>query len=290
MMLWEGVTEFVSVAETQSFTAASKKLAISTAQVSRQISQLEKRLNTKLFYRTTRKVSLTEEGQIYYQHCRQALNGLEEAERAISYLHDTPQGKIKMTAPVTYGEQYIVPIVLDYMQQYPQLEISCDLTNQQVDLVQDGYDLAIRLGHLKDSSLMAKRLGSRSQFVCASPDYIEKHGEPTSLVDLSNHNCLVGNSAHWRFVENNKPTAIKVKGNLVTGTGYGLLNAAIRGMGIIQLPGYYVDEAVDAGKLVVLLQEFQEPSEGIWALYPHNRQLSPKIRLLVDMLFEQLQK
>lgn len=290
MMLWEGVTEFVSVAETQSFTAASKKLAISTAQVSRQISQLEKRLNTKLFYRTTRKVSLTEEGQIYYQHCRQALNGLEEAERAISYLHDTPQGKIKMTAPVTYGEQYIVPIVLDYMQQYPQLEISCDLTNQQVDLVQDGYDLAIRLGHLKDSSLMAKRLGSRSQFVCASPDYIEKHGEPTSLVDLSNHNCLVGNSAHWRFVENNKPTAIKVQGNLITGTGYGLLNAAIRGMGIIQLPGYYVDEAVDAGKLVVLLQEFQEPSEGIWALYPHNRQLSPKIRLLVDMLFEQLQK
>lgn len=288
MMLWEGVTEFIFVAETESFTAASKKLGISTAQVSRQVSQLEKRLNTKLFYRTTRRVSLTSEGNIYYHHCRQALDGLEEAERAMTNLNDTPQGNIKMTAPVTYGEQYIMPIVLDFMQQYPQVSIRCDLTNQQVDLVQDGYDLAIRLGHLKDSSLIAKRLGSRNQYVCASPQYIQQFGAPHSLSELAQHNCLLANSPYWRFIENGKSRTIKVKGNLTTGSGYGLLDAAIRGMGIIQLPGYYVDKAIASEQLVPLLTQFQEPSEGIWALYPHNRQLSPKIKLLVAMIFNQL--
>lgn len=288
MFLWEGVTEFISVAETESFTAAGRRLGISTAQVSRQISQLETRLNTKLFYRTTRKVSLTGEGSVYYSHCRQVMDGLEEAERAISSLRDTPQGSIKMTAPVTYGEQYVMPVVLDYMQAYPDVEITCDLTNQMIDLVEDGYDLAVRLGHLRDSSMMAKRLASRMQYVCASPEYIEKYGAPYTLSELGQHNCLVGNSNHWHFVEKGKARSVRVSGNLVCGSGYALLEAAIRGMGLIQLPGYYVDEAIAAGKLMVLLKPYQEPKEGIWALYPHNRQLSPKIRLLVDMLAEKL--
>lgn len=288
MMQWEGVTEFVSVAETENFTAAGKRLGISTAQVSRQISQLEQRLNTKLFYRTTRKVSLTEEGKVYYRHCRQVLDALEEAERAITSLQDTPQGSIKMTAPVAYGEQYVMPIVLDYMQKYPGVEVNCELTNQTLDLVHGGYDLAIRLGHLNDSSMMAKRLSSRVQYVCASPEYLEKYGVPHTVSELAQHNCMVGNSNHWHFVENKKLRSVKVKGNLVCGSGYALLDAAIRGMGLIQLPGYYVDEAIAKGQLVGVLKAFQEPKEGIWALYPHNRQLSPKVRLMVEMLAEGL--
>lgn len=288
-MLWEGIVEFVSVAEKENFTLASKTLGISTAQVSRQVSKLEQRLQTKLFYRTTRKVSLTEEGRLYYQHCRQVLDGLEEAERAITSLRDTPQGRIKITAPVTYGEQYIVPILLDYMQTYPNVEITCDLTNKQLDLVQESYDLAIRLGHLKDSSLMAKKLSTRDQYVCASVSYLDKYGEPQHLADLAQHNCLVGNTSYWRFVEQDKLVNIKVTGNLILGSGYGLLEAALRGIGIVQLPGYYVDDAIKSKQLMPLLAQYQEPSQGIWALYPHNRQLSPKVRLLVDLLSEKLQ-
>ena len=214
MFLWEGVSEFVAVAESESFTAAAKQLGISTAQVSRQISALENRLNTKLFYRTTRKVSLTEEGTIYYQHCRRLMDGLEEAERAISDRRDTPQGSLKLTAPVTYGEQYIMPLVVDFMLRYPEIEVTMDLTNQTVDLVEGGYDLAIRLGKLSSSSMMAKRLTCRTQYVCASPSYLEKYGIPHSLSELRHHNCLVGNYDHWRFQEAGKERSVKVEGTL----------------------------------------------------------------------------
>ena len=153
------------------------------------ISALENRLNTKLFYRTTRKVSLTEEGNVYYQHCRQVLDGLEDAERAISNLRGTPQGLIKLTAPVTYGEKYIMPLVNDFMLQYPEVEVTIDFTNRQVDLVEGSFDLAIRLGRLTSSSMMAKRLTSRTMYVCASPAYLQKFGIPHSLSELRQHNC-----------------------------------------------------------------------------------------------------
>ena len=284
MMKWEGVTEFVYVVDAGSFTAAAKHLNISTAQVSRQVNELENRLNTKLLYRTTRKISLTEEGRIFYQHCRQVLDGLEDAERAISNLHMSPQGSLKMTAPVIFGEQYVMPVVLDYMQQYPDVEIICDLTNQPLDLVHGGYDLAIRLGHLKDSSMMAKLLANRTLHVCASPDYLSRYGAPHTPNELTQHNCLVGNNSHWRFMEEGKQRGVRVKGTLNCGSGNVLVEAAIRGLGIIQLPGYYVDAAVADGRLIPLLQAYQEPKEGIWALYPHNRHQSPKVKLLVDML------
>ncbi|OAN14307.1 LysR family transcriptional regulator [Photobacterium jeanii] len=288
MLLWEGVMEFVAVAERESFTSAAKQLGISTAQVSRQISALETRLSTKLFYRTTRKVSLTEEGQIYYRHCRQVIDGLEEAERAITSLRDKPQGLVKLTAPVTYGEQFIMPLLNDFQLQYPEVAISVDLTNQQVDLVEAGYDLAIRLGHLSSSSMMAKKLTSRTQYVCASPQYLATYGTPHSLSELSQHNCLLGNHDHWRFQESDKAKSVKVGGSLRCNSGYGLLDAALKGLGLVQLPDYYVSEALASGRLVAVLTQYQEPEEGIWALYPHNRHLSPKVRMLVDYLAQGL--
>lgn len=288
MFLWEGVSEFVSVAQTSSFTGASKILGISTAQVSRQVSALENRLNTKLFYRTTRKVSLTEEGAVYYRHCRQVMTGLEDAERAISNLRNAPQGLVKLTAPVTYGEKYIMPLVIDFMAQYPEIEVIMVLSNQTVDLVEGGFDLAIRLGNLDDSSMMAKRLTSRTQYVCASPHYLEQFGIPHSLSELKQHNCLVGNTDHWRFIESNKEKLIRVSGSLTCNSGYALRDAAIQGIGLIKLPDYYIGEDLKSGDLVSILENYQEPEEGIWALYPQNRHLSPKVRLLVDYLAEQL--
>jgi DNA-binding transcriptional LysR family regulator len=287
-MQWDGISEFVYVAENESFTQAAIKMAISTAQVSRQISALEKRLNVKLFYRTTRKVSLTEEGRVFYQHCRGVLDGLEAGERAITNLQSKPQGKVKLSAPVTYGEQQILPLVNNFMQQYSDVEVTAFLSNQQVDLVEGGYDLAIRLGKLNDSSMMAKKLGKRTNYVCASPAYLDKHGVPHSLSELNSHSCLLGTLDYWHFRESGKEKNIRVTGKLRYNSGFGLVDAALKGLGIVQLPDYYVQEHLQSGELITLLDNYREPDEGIWAIYPHNRHLSPKIRLLVDYLAEQL--
>ncbi|AZG36244.1 LysR substrate-binding domain-containing protein [Shewanella psychromarinicola] len=288
MMKWEGVSEFVAVAEAESFTKAAQHLEISTAQVSRQVSALETRMATKLFHRTTRKVSVTEVGKVYYQHCRQVLDGLEEAERAITNLQSTPRGLLKITAPVTYGEGTIAPLINDFIAKYPELEIKITLTNQKVDMIDEGFDLAIRLGQLEDSSMMAKRLGSRTQYVCTSPHYLATYGLPHSLSELDQHNCLQGTLDYWRFQENGKTRNIRVRGNLSCNSGHALVDAAIKSIGIIQLPDYYVLPFIQSGQLVPVLELNRQPEEGIWALYPHNRHLSPKVRMLLDYLGEAL--
>lgn len=288
MKRWEGVSELIAVTETASFTAAAKRLGVSTAQVSRQISALENRLGTKMFYRTTRKVTATEAGQTYYQYCRHLLNGLEEAERAVTNLQNTPRGKLKITAPATYGEQKIAPLINDFICLYPELEVQCHLTNQTVDLVASGYDLAIRLGKLEDSSMIARQLISRQLYVCASPAYLAIHGEPHVLTELNHHNCLLGTLEYWRFLEQGQERNIRVSGNLHCNSGQALLDAALKGIGIVQLPQYYVESYFESGELVSLLQNYQHAGEGVWALYPHNRHLSSKIRMLVDHLVEHL--
>lgn len=288
MSAWEGVSEFVSVAELSSFTQAAEKLDISVAQVSRLVTQLEKRLSTKLLYRTTRKVSLTAEGEIYYQHCRQLLNGLEDAERALSNLKGTPQGTIKMTAPVMYGEKYILPLVYDFMLAYKGVDIVVNLTNQALDLTDGGYDLAIRLGKLKDSSLMAKPISQRRYIVCASPTYLKRHGMPHSITELNQHNCLVGQHSFWRFEKDGKERSKKISGTVQCNSGYGLVDAALKGIGLVQLPNYYLEPYLKSGELIEVLKQFHMPEETIWAVYPHNRHLSAKVRQLVDFLQEKL--
>lgn len=284
-MQWQGICEFTAVAESGSFTQAAKKLIISTAQVSRQVSELEQRLNTKLFYRTTRKVTLTEEGQLFYQQCHSILEGLENAERSLTNLQSTPQGKIRITAPVTYGERHIIPLINQFLIRYPQVEIEVQLSNQRVNLIDEGYDLAIRLGHLDDSSLIAKRISTRQHFLCASPSYIDHYGKPESIEDLKQHNCLLGSSDFWLFYsKTNKDKKARVSGSLRCNSGLGLVDAALKGIGIVQLPEYYVIDHILKGSLVVLLNDQQRKQEGIWALYPQNKYLANKVRLLIDFL------
>jgi len=296
-MRWDGISEFVCVAEYESFTRAAKELGLSTAQVSRQISALEKRLNIKLLYRTTRKVSLTEEGRVFYQHCRGVLDGLDAAEQAVSHLQSKPQGRIKLTAPVTYGEQQLLPLVNDFMVRYSDIEVTAFLSNQKMDLIDGGYDLAIRIGKLSDSTMMAKKLSRRTNFVCAAPAYLERHGTPHSLSELSKHNCLLGTRDYWHFIEDGKIDSgknadkeknLRVSGSVQYNSGHSLVDAALKGLGIVQLPDYYVQQYLASGELVSLLDDYREPEESIWAIYPHNRHLSPKIRLLVDYLSEHL--
>ncbi len=289
-MKWEGISEFVYVAEYESFTRAAKELGISIAQVSRQVSALEKRLNIKLLYRTTRKISLTEEGRVFYKHCRGVLDGLDAAEQAISSLQSTPQGMIKLTAPVTYGEQQLLPLINNFIVQYPDIEVTAFLSNQKVDLVEGSYDLAIRIGKLRDSTLMAKKLSHRTNFVCASPSYLDRYGAPQTLADLANHNCLLGSLDYWHFKEGGRERNIRVSGSVCYNSGYSLVDAALKGLGIVQLPDYYVQKYLESGELVSVLDDFREPEEGIWAVYPQNRHLSIKIQMLLQYLQQHLSK
>ncbi|MBL1420854.1 MAG: LysR family transcriptional regulator [Alphaproteobacteria bacterium] len=289
MQKWDGVSEFVAVSETESFTKAAKQLAISTAQVSRQVSALEERLKIKLLYRTTRKVSLTESGAVYYEHCRHILDGLSEAEQIITNLHDKLHGKIRITAPVTYGEEIITPIINDFLLKYPEIEITLDLSNQRADLLDDGYDLAIRLGQLKDSRFIARKLASRQLFICASPAYIARHGMPNLPNELNQHNCLIGTADRWHLQIKGKVTQININGNLRCNSGYGLVDAALKGIGLVQLPNYYVQSHISSGQLIPMLEKFQEADEGIWAVYPDKRYPPFKIKALINFILAQLE-
>jgi DNA-binding transcriptional LysR family regulator len=290
MTIWDGINEFVCVVETESFTAAAKRLEVSVAHISRQVNQLEDRLGAKLLYRTTRKLRLTEVGEVYYQHARKILDDMQAAERAVMEMEGKPTGKLRITAPVYYGEYFLAPLVNDFLLQYPQLDLELKLTNETVDLVKEGYDLAIRLGTLDSSSLMCRKLARRTQYLCASPAYLATHGTPQTLADLANHRCLGGSLDHWRFLENGKLRNWRVGSAWSCNSGLALKDAALKGLGIVQLPDYYVQEALAQGSLVSLLESHRLPDDGVWVVYPQNRHLSPKVRLLVDFLVAQLGK
>lgn len=288
MRKWEGIEEFVAVTETNSFTAAAKRLAVSTAHVSRQINALEERLGARLFYRTTRKVTATEVGETYYLHCRQLLDNLEEAEQAVTHLQSTPRGKLRLTCSVAYGDRFIAPMVNEFVSLYPELRIQMLSTNQVVDLVQEGIDLAIRFGQLEDSSLIARKLAPRTLYVCGSPQYFSRQGQPHILSELAGQNCLLGTLDYWSFCENRKTHSIKVAGNWRCNSGPALLDAALRGIGLVQLPDYYVAEHLQSGALISVLDNYRQPDSAVWAVYPPNRHLSPKVRLLVDFLHQRI--
>lgn len=284
MKNFNGLLEFIHVAETGSFTKAAKRLSSSVAHISRQVGALENRLGVKLFHRTTRKVSLSEVGHVYFQHCRPVLDGLREAERAALNLQDKPVGKLRFTAPVAYGEKILAPLIGDFMAMYDGIQVDLELTNRQLDLIDGGFDLAIRLGKLEDSSLIAKKLASRTLHICGAPDYLEKHGEPHTLSELENHNCLLGTLDYWRVRVDGTVRNIRVNGNMRCNNGPTLLKLAQNGHGIVQLPDYYLDEVLKRGEIVTILKNYEPEREGIWAVYPPNRHLSSKVRVFLDYL------
>jgi DNA-binding transcriptional LysR family regulator len=281
---WEGLDEFVAVAECGQFTAAAERLGLSSSQISRQVARLEERLQTRLFYRSTRKVSLTEAGQTFLQHCQRLQDGREEALRAIGDLAGEPKGLLRMTCAVAYGERFIAPLVNDFMALHPQLRLEIELTNRPLDLLQEGLDLAIRLGRLQDSRLVATRLAPRVMHLCAAPAYLQRYGRPHSLSELTRHNCLIGSSDQWQFQQEGREQTLRVQGNWRCNSGEAVLDAALRGFGLCQLPDYYVQPHLRSGALLALLEAQQPPNTAVWALYPQQRHLSPKVRQLVEHL------
>ncbi len=285
---WDGIDEFVAVAECSQFTAAAERLGVSSSHISRQIVRLEERLQTRLLYRSTRRVSLTEAGQTFLQHCQRLQDAREEALRAVGDLASEPKGLLRMTCAVAYGERFIVPLVTDFMALYPQLRVDIELSNRPLDLLHEGLDLAIRLGRLQESRLVAARLAPRRMFVCASPAYLARYGRPHSLSELGRHNCLIGSSDIWQLSNGAGEYAQRVQGNWRCNSGQAVLEAALKGVGLCQLPDYYVLEHLNSGALISLLEAHQPPNTAVWALYPQQRHLSPKVRKLVDHLREGL--
>ncbi|WP_110690034.1 LysR substrate-binding domain-containing protein [Salinicola endophyticus] len=288
MSRWEGIEAFVAVVRLGTFTRAAESLKVSSSHVSRLVSQLEQSLGAPLLYRTTRQIRLTDGGAVYYEHCRSLLDGFREAEDALNALQPLPQGRLAISCATTFGERYIAPLVNEFHCRHPQLDVQLHFTNRAVALIDEGFDIAIRMGVLKDSSLLARRLCERREYVVGSPAYFQRVSPPHSLSELGHHNCLSGSRDSWLFQVDGQQREIRVSGNWRGNSGPALLDAARRGIGLAQLPDYYVEQALGRGELISVLDRYQFTDTAVWAVYPRHRQLSSKIRLLVDFLVARL--
>ena len=286
MSKWDEFEAFVNVVNAGGFSAAADKLRVSKSYVSRQVAKLENRLGTQLLHRTTRKITLTEAGNNLHLQCESLLSGLEEAEQEIVAMQERLTGRIRISAVGSFGEDFVVATAIEYKKKYPEVNLEIDFSDRTVDLIAEGYDLAIRSGVLKDSSMIARRIAARNLRICASPKYLAKHSTPKSFEALRQHNCLVGSNSSWRIRDGEHHLDFKVKGSWRTNNGRALLCAALNDLGIVQLPEYYVRDALKTGKLVSLLEQNQPTDPLVWAVYPHNRHLANKVRLFIDMLVE----
>lgn len=288
MSRWDGIDEFVAVADCGGFSRAAERLRISSSQVSRQVARLEDRLQARLFYRTTRSVTLTEAGRSLLAHCRRLIEERDEALLAVSDLQAEPKGLLRLTCAVAYGERFVVPLVNDFLERHPQLRVEIELTNRRLDLVHEGVDLAVRLGRLMDSSLVATRIAPRVMHLCAAPSYLERRGTPRTLADLAEHDGLTGTADAWSLDDGGQEWLFRPQGRWRCNSGTAVLDAALRGFGLCQLPDYYVMEHLTAGRLASLLEAHRPPNTAVWAVYPPQRHLSPKVRLLIQHLKEGL--
>lgn len=280
---WEGIDEFVSVANCGSFAGAASALGLSRTHVSRAIARLEDRLSARLLHRTTRKVQLTPTGRIFLERCSRLLNDREEAMALVGE-RGKPQGELHVTCSTALGEHYIAPLARHFAQTYPRVIVSLDLSNRIVDLVSEGFDLAIRTGELTDSPLIATRIATRRLHTCASPHYLSSRTAPCSVEDLEQHDCLVGTSTLWHFRHEGQNRHFRPRYRWRCNNGQAILGAALDGMGICQLPDFYVRQALEDGRLIPLMVDHAPDEEPIWAVYPDRRHLSPKVRSFVRLL------
>lgn len=287
MSNWQGLEELVAAADTGSFKGAARHLSLSKSHVSRAIAQLEARLEAQLFVRSTRSVALTDTGRILVEHLRRIIQEREEALALVSGCAE-PQGEIRITCSTALGERFVAPLVRRYAIEFPRVSISLDLTNRVVDLVAEGYDLGIRTGEIVDQRIAGVKIATRRHYLCASPAYLERSGAPASMEDLRQHDCLLGTSPTWHFDVNGQARVFNPETRWRCNNGAAVLDAALAGMGICQLPDFYVQQAIAEGRLLTLLDDFRPNDEPIWAVCPRRRQLLPKIRNLVTLLEEAL--
>lgn len=283
---FEGIVEFVAVAESQGFSAAAKQLGVSTSHVSRQVSRLEERLGSALFARTTRLVSLTETGQAYYHQCKELVNGLQQANEQISSQQLQLSGTLRVSAAGAFSEQFVAPALMAFAKRHPDLTIDMDFNSRMVNFVEDGIDFSIRYGQLQDSGLVARKLVDRPMMAVASPEYLIKCGTPTHPKQLKQHSCLIANNDHWRFREGNKELTIKVQGRWRSNNVHALVHACEEQLGIAYLPKSSFSNGIEQHKLVPILPEFWSSDVSSWIVYQNKRFLPLRARLAIDFLLE----
>lgn len=285
-----GMSVFASVVEARSFTGAARQLGMSKAAVSKQVSRLEERLGARLLNRTTRRLSLTEVGAAFYERAANIVAEAREAELAVSRLHAAPRGTLRLDAPVAFGVRHLAPLLPEFMRRYPELKVDITLNDRFVDLVEEGHDLAVRIAHLPDSSLIARKLADSRRVVCASPDYWARNGRPSKPADLATHNCFeysyLATRGEWRFRGPEGPVSVRVQGTLSANNGDFSRVAAVGGLGVTLVPVFMACDDLRAGRLEPALEDFEMEPQGVHAVYPHNRHLSAKVRAFVDYLVE----
>jgi len=287
---------FVRVVDEGSFSAVSRIYGVTPSAISKQISQMEEQLNARLFNRTTRKQSLTEAGTVYYQHAKKIIDDVAKARLAVSNLVDSPSGVLHISAEVDFALTFIEPLTQAFLLQYPNIQLRLRMNTSLDDIVKGGIDVALRIGKLYDSSLIARPIMKSRSVICASPQYLHQHGELAHPLNLSNHNCMSfrieSGQNSWRFKIAEDEHDIPVHGSLSVNSISYLKRAAITGLGVIMIPKWKVRDELASGQLVSVLEDFpMVPEESaVQAVYANKRQLAPKIRAFIDFLTDNIRK
>lgn len=282
------ISVFCKVIETQSFTQAANQQNISVAMASKLVSQLEEHLKTRLLQRTTRKIVPTEAGMLYYQRCQAILLDLSEADSSISNMATSLQGNLLISVPRDFGLLYISPNLPKFIELHPNLHVEIEFEDKRVDLIAEGYDLALRIGYMQDSSLVARKISSSPMHFVASPSYLEARGTPLTPDDLEYHQGLLYksslNQVHWQSTKVNQIQRYKIQSKVVSNNGMALLEMTKAGLGISNSPSFFVKEALASGELVEILSEYKQKPLDIYVVYPNRRHLPAKVRAFIEFL------
>lgn len=286
-----GIATFVAVARASSFTQAGELLGVSKSAVGKAVSRLEERLGVKLFHRTTRRLALTADGEAYFAVCARALEEISEAEGSLGTRLMEPAGRLRIDMPAAFGRKVMLPILLDIGKAYPALQLTLTFTDHVIDLLEEGVDLAIRFGALDDSSdLVARKLTSHRWLICATPAYLRKYGKPRTPADIAAHRCIVGyrrgRPLSWHISEDGQATRLAPPPTYQISDGEAMVDAALAGIGLCQMPVALLRQYIDSRQLVTVLDAYTEHEIDVHALWPRTAHLRPKVRHVVDTLME----
>ena len=287
----EAMQMFVRIVETGNFSAVARQLGTTQPTISKQLTALEQRLQTRLLNRSTRSISLTEAGAAYYERCRRILDEVREAEGALGKLQSALSGTLHVNGSIALGQIFLTPLLLRFQRQYPELAIELSLSDRYIDLVEEGADLAVRIGRLADSNLVARRLGSTRRVVVATPAYLAAHGTPRRPEDLAQHSCLLyaylSTGNEWSFNGPDGEIRVRVQGNFKANNGDAIRQALLANVGVAMSPDWLIHDKLESGEVVVLLPEFTPPPLDINAVYPSGRHVSTKVRTFIEFLQEE---
>ncbi|HJQ64509.1 MAG TPA: LysR family transcriptional regulator [Burkholderiales bacterium] len=288
----ERMAVFARVVETRSFSGAARDLGLSKSLVSKRVTQLEHSVGARLLNRTTRNMSLTEAGAMFYEHCARIVSELEEAKLAVGRLHSEPRGVLKITASVAFGTLHIAPMLAEFLPLYPKLKIDMAITDRFVDLAEEGYDVAVRIAKEPAPNLVARRLAAVNRQICATPEYFKRHGVPKTPTDLERHNCLTYTYFNpqdpWRLRGPEGDISVPASGDLRVNDDEALSQAVLGGLGIALLPTFIIGKELQNGKLQAVLSDYVPLEQHIYAVYLPNRQLSAKVRAFIDYIVKRI--